>query len=167
MGPFAGWPAVKSQYMDTDTYVLNESGIGVWNPDRPENFELMKEARNLRIPEACLQCQEGAVLTWPVELILDLDPQVRVGMYSSYRDFLISTFFLHMGGRAYKDLIMDVTGQIKAAYPDSFSRFFINGYSHTITMSPEGANYEVDGISVYDWVGMLVNEHPAWDDLLE
>lgn len=166
-GTFAGWPIVKSQYMDTDTYVLNDSGVGVWNPERPETFELMKEAWNLRIPEACIKCQEGTVMTWLVELVAELDPQVRVGIYSSYRDFIIATLFLRMGGMDYEDLILDVTGQIKDAYPDRGARFFINGYSHTIYMSSEGADYQVDGVSVYDWIGLLVNDDPAWDDKLE
>jgi Pectinacetylesterase len=166
-GAFAGWPIVKSQYMDTDTYVLNDSGIGVWNPDRPETFELMKGAWNLPIPDACVKCQEGTVLTWVLELALKLDPHLRVGVYSSYRDILMSAFFLRMWPVGYENLIMNVTGQIKASYPDSVARFFRNGYSHTIEMSDEGGDYEIDGISVYDWVSMLVNDDPDWDDLLE
>ena len=166
-GTFAGWPIVKSVYMDTDTYVLNDSGIGVWNPDRPDTFEAMKNAWNLPIPDACERCQEGTVLTWVVELAMEYDPQVRVGLSSFYRDFVIANLFLRMNAADYEALILDVTGQIEADYPDRGARFFVEGRGHTFFMMDGGPNYEVDGISLYEWIGWLVNEDPRWDDVLE
>ena len=166
-GTFAGWPVVKSLYMDADTYVLNDSGLGVWNPDRRDTFEAMTAAWNLPIPDDCERCQEGTVLTWAIELALEYDPQVRVGMFTFSRDLLISVLFLGMNPADFEALVLDVTGQIKAAYPDTYSRFFVEGTEHTSSMLDGGPSYEVDGLSLYEWIGWLVNEDPRWDDVLE
>lgn len=153
--------------MDNDTYILDDSGLGFWNPDDPATWELIQEAWNLHIPDDCAECQSGTVLTWLFEVYMHYDPQLRIGMFSSYQDVVISQWFLNMGGSAFESLALDVTGQIKSAYPDSFARFFINGRSHTILFLPQGPNYAVNGISLYDWVGALVSDDSKWDDELE
>jgi Pectinacetylesterase len=166
-GTYFAWPIVKSVYMDTDTFILNDSGVGFWNPERPETFELIKEAWNLRIPDDCQRCQEGTVQTWLLEVFMEYDPQLRIGMFTSYRDFVISSLFLGMNGGAFEALTMDVTGQIKQEYPERFSRYFIKGRAHTSSLLIQGPNYSVDGLSLYEWIGRLVNDDPRWDDVLE
>ncbi len=166
-GTFFAWPIVKSLYMDTQTYIHDDAGVGFWNPDAQDTFDVIMDAWNLRIPSACVKCQNSTVKTWLFELYMEYDPSLRVGMFTSYQDYIISELFLGMTGPAFQAVTLDVTGQIKNNYPDQFARFFIKGRVHTSSLLGLGPNYSVDGTSLYDWVGMLVSEDPAWDDLLQ
>ena len=167
-GTFAGWAILKSQFMDTDTYIVNDSGTGFWNPYDPETWENIKSAWNVPIPDDCTRCR-GTLMTYMYEVYMDYDPQVRIGMVSSYRDRIISTMFLNMDKLDFQDTLLQVTNDIKSSQPDRFNRFFIQGDTHTTYefLLPEGADYEIHGTSLYEWIGQLVNEDPAWSDLLE
>jgi hypothetical protein len=59
--------------------------------------------------------------------------------------------------------IWDVWGLEAAEYPDTFQRFFVQGSAHYVT----DASYQVNGVSLYDWVEALVTDDPAWEDVLE
>jgi Pectinacetylesterase len=166
-GTIVSWPIIKSQYMDADTYVFNDSGIGFWNPDTPETFELIKESWNLRLPDDCTKCKDSVVQSWLFGVYMDYDPQVRVGMFSSYRDVIMSSWFMRMEAEAYEETLLDVTGQMKAQYPDSYARYLIQGNTHTAALLKQGLYYEVDGLSVYEWADRMINESPNWDCVLE
>ena len=90
-------------------------------------------------------------------------------MFSSYRDWIISGWFLDMDPDEFQDTLLAVTGEIHQNYPVRFKRFFVEGNSHTTYqfLLPGGPNYEIRGTSLYEWIGQLVNEDPAWSDLLE
>ncbi|MBZ0273981.1 pectinacetylesterase family protein [bacterium] len=168
-GTYIAYPVVKSQYMDTPIYVFSDSGVGFFDPEAPETWETIKEAWNLRIPAACERCQDGPIQTWLYDLYLRQDPSLRIGLFSSYRDFIISGWFLRMEDERFKSLLLDVSGQIKALHPDRFARFFIDTATHTTYqfLLPGGPNYAVGNTSIYDWIEMLVNDDPAWNDVLE
>ncbi len=168
-GTIMGWAVVKSQYLDTDTYIINDSGTGFWNPFAPATFETIKNTWNLPIPEDCVKCQDSTIMTYIYELYLKYDAQVRIGLFSSYRDFVISSLFLGMEADDFQDTLMTVTDEIHRDYPDRFKRFFIRGASHTTYefILDEGPYRAIGGLSFYEWIGQLVNDEPAWADLLE
>ena len=167
-GTYVGWPVVKSQFMNTKTYIMGDSGVGFFNPNVPETWQLIKKSWNLHIPDDCTLCN-GVVQTWLYDVYLRYDPQLRIGMFSSYRDVIISTWFLGMDQGEFQDLLMNVTDQIKDLHQDRYSRFFIKGESHTCyqMILPQGPNYEVNGVSLYQWIGRLVADDPQWVDELE
>ena len=168
MGTYYAWPVVKSQYRETDTYILNDSGVGFWNPSTPDTFQTIIDAWDLRLPDQCVKCG-GTIQTYVYDMFLEFDPQLRIGMFTSYRDGLISRVFLDMNQGAFEQTLMVVTDEIHADYPDRFARFFVLGQTHTSYefIFPGGPHYEVDGISMYAWIDGLVNDDPAWPDLLE
>ena len=167
-GTYLGWAVVKSQYMDVNTYIMNDSGTGFWDPDNPETWEVIKEAWNIQIPEECFKCN-GTIQTYLYELYLENDPQLRIGLFSSYRDWIISTWFLGMDQDRFAEVLMDVTDEIHADHPARFKRFFVKGMTHTTYefLLPGGPHRAIRGTTLYDWIGQLVNEDPAWRDLLE
>ena len=167
-GTFVGWAVAKAMFMNTDTYIFNDSGVGFWNPDELETWDIIREAWNLRIPDDCEKCV-GTVQTWMYEVYLDYDPQVRIGMFSSYRDWIISLGFLGMDQDHFETLLMDVTDQIRKKHPDRFARFFIKGDSHSSYefLLPEGPYYSIRGTTMYEWIDQLVNGYPSWTDMLE
>lgn len=169
MGTYVGWPIVKYFYPDARTAVMSDSGVGFWNPNEPDTWETMKEAWNVRIPDNCTRCDGSTIQTWLYSLMLDIDPELRIGMFSSWGDKIITGWFLFMDPHEFAGVLRDVTDQIKSEHPDRFARFFISGRSHTCYefLLPEGADYAVDGQSLYDWIGAEVNMDPLWDDRIE
>jgi hypothetical protein len=167
-GTFMAWGIAKSQYRDAPTYVMNDSGVGFWNPERPEVWDVIRAAWNVRFPPQCVKCQ-GSMALYLYELYQDLDPQVRIGLFTSYRDFLITGWFLDIDPALFEELLLRLTGDLRAAHPDRFARFFIQGDTHTCYefMLPGGPLYSVRGTSLYEWIGQLVNDDPAWGDVLE
>ncbi|MCZ7587157.1 MAG: hypothetical protein M5R36_29550 [Deltaproteobacteria bacterium] len=178
-GTYYGWLVAKSQYMDSDTYIFNDSGTGFWNPDDPTTFQTIKQAWNLSIPEDCVLCTD-TVLTSVYDTYLRYDPRVRIGMFTSYYDAFISGLFLGMEREAFRSEIMSVTDEIKQLHPDRFNRFFIDTTTHTsyelewcdvfpgkdFFLEP-GPDYQLDGTSLFQWIGYLVDGDPRWRDLLE
>ncbi len=167
-GAYLGWALVKSLFMNVDTYIMNDSGTGFWNPDDPESWELIKELWNVRIPEECVKCR-GTIQTYVYELYLEYDPQLRIGLFSSYRDWLISTWFLGMDQDRFVETLLDVTGEIHSEYPSRFKCFFVQGDTYTTYefLLPGGPHRAILGTTLYDCIGQLVNDVPAWADLLE
>jgi hypothetical protein len=167
-GTYLGWAVVKSQYMDVDTYIMNDSGTGFWNPDDPASWEVIKEAWNINIPDDCTKCG-GTVQTYLYEVYLDYDPQLRIGLFSSRRDWIISRFFLGMDQDRFEETLLAVTDEIHADYPGRFKRFLVQGMTHTTYefLLPGGPHRAIRGTTLYDWIGQLVNDDPAWRDLLE
>jgi hypothetical protein len=154
--------------MDVDTYIMNDSGTGFWNPDDPASWEVIKEAWNINIPDDCTKCG-GTVQTYLYEVYLDYDPQLRIGLFSSRRDWIISRFFLGMDQDRFEETLLAVTDEIHADYPGRFKRFLVQGMTHTTYefLLPGGPHRAIRGTTLYDWIGQLVNDDPAWRDLLE
>ena len=167
-GTYLGWGMIKYAFFDTDTYILSDSGVGFWNPEEVETWEAIKKAWALNIPSECTKCK-GTMQTFLYELYLKYDPQLRVGMFTAYQDAIISGWFLKMDPIVFEDTLMAITDEIKQSEPKRLNRFFIQGRSHTAYefLLREGASYSVDGTSLYDWIGQLVYDDPAWSDKLE
>ena len=62
-----------------------------------------------------------------------------------------------------KSLIIQTTDEIREDHPETFKRFMIDGNSHCIS----DYSRSVEGISIWDWLGYLVNSDPRWDDIQE
>jgi hypothetical protein len=94
--------------------------------------------------------------------LLDRDPELKIGMYSSYQDAVISNV-VGMSGEENERLLRSTTDQIHQNHPDTFKRYFIQGDSHYIS----DFYNQVNGITVWDWLDALVNDHTSWKDILE
>ena len=82
-----------------------------------------------------------------------------------------SRVYLGVRGSEYKELLLEVSGRIKDKYPDRYSRFFIDDNCHTTNLcgnEGKGLDYEVDGVSVMEWLGQLIDDESSeWEDHLE
>lgn len=167
-GTFYGWAVTKYLFLETDTYILNDSGVGFWDPGQPETWQTIKSAWNLNIPEECVRC-DGPILTYVYDLYFKYDDQVRIGMFTSYNDWIINRMFFQMDPADFESTLLTVTDDIHFENPSRFNRFFVTGNSHTSYefLFPQGPEYQINGVSMYDWIDMLVNDDPAWPDLLE
>ena len=95
--------------------------------------------------------------------MLRYDQKLKIGLYSSYEDEVISEEFLKMNPRKYKKHLKSSSGKINSAYPEKFKRFFIKGNSHCV----EDFEHEIKGTSLNEWIGQLITDDPGWKDLLE
>lgn len=152
---------IRYLYPEASIYVLNESGPGLFRPDT--DFWNMVDSSwdlNQLIPTNCSQC-EGQLIYWYDDMLND--PKVKIGLYSSYMDHVISSSFLKMEPEEYKSLLLKTTEDLKSKHPDQFKRFFINGTSHCV----EDRNYEVKGTKYWDWILAFISDNESWVDILE
>lgn len=148
-------------YPNARIYVLNESGPGLFRPDDVTR-ETINTAWNLNqlVPENCERCEEQLIY-WYDQLLED--PRVKIGLYSSYIDEVIGQSFLRMQPKEYKSLLLGTSGDLNAAHPKQFKRFFINGNTHCVA----DRYYKVKGMSYWDWILAFLNDDPTWVDTLE
>jgi len=154
---------IQSHYPEAKIYVANESGPGLFNPEDRETWNKIKEAWKLDqlLPGDC-EPWDGQLI-YLYENLLENNPNLKIGLYSSYEDFVISEEYLHMTPEDFKSLLLSASGDLNEKYPDQFKRFFIEGDSHCV----EDRNYQIDGMSYWDWIQHLINNSDLWNDLLE
>ncbi|MEJ2209764.1 MAG: pectin acetylesterase-family hydrolase [Anaerolineae bacterium] len=162
-GTILAAPIVRLQFPDAQLYVWNESGPGLYNPDRPDVRQTILDTWNLdpHLPKAadCPDCREQLlnVYGW----LLDRDPDLYVGLYSSYQDAVVSDY-LGMQPYAYQGLLLTTTDELHARFPDQFRRFLVDGDSHCV----DDYTQQVNGIAIRDWIAAMVNGDAAgWPDL--
>jgi hypothetical protein len=161
-GTIGAVPVVRLQFPKARLYILNVSGLGLVNPAMIEVREVVKETWNIGqfIPENCTRCNQQ--ITYMYSWLLDRDPNLRVGLFSSYRDAVPSSGW-GMAPEAFESLILRTTESIREDHPNSFKRYFIDSDVHCL----DDYSYEVNGVSFWDWIGYLVNDDPRWVDNLE
>ncbi len=171
---------VRALWPEAELIVIADSGLGI---GRPGNYEFIPglldewNARRL-VPESCSDCVTDHLTGLP-HWQLDRDPKLRFAALSSYDDSVIGGVFLQLGAGEYKAALTSELAKLAEAHPDRYHRFLFEGVLHTTIVADtqnggglEGLNssYDgtvVDGTSVADWLGMLVNGDPEFDDRIE
>jgi hypothetical protein len=94
--------------------------------------------------------------------MLDYDSKLKIGMYTSYQDAVISQV-VGMSGAENEQLLRTASTQIHQNHTDTFKRYFIQGDSHCI------ADFynQVNGVTVWMWLDAFINDRPGWTDILE
>jgi len=162
-GTLLAGPLIRLQYPEEQLYVFNESGPGLFNPSETDTWASLLEAWGLEplLPAGCPRCRSQLIYLYP--WMLERDPNLHIGLYSSYRDAVIGSIYLEMTPPAFETLLMSATNEIHAEYPEEFKRFFVAGSSHCVA----DYFYAVNGVNVYDWIEALVTDDPAWVDIVE
>jgi hypothetical protein len=161
-GTFGATPIVRLAFQEANLYVLNDSGPGLFRAQAPAIWPALIETWGLApmLPADCPNCKTQ--LAYLFDWLLDRDPNLKIGMYSSYQDGVVSSV-VGMSGAENEQLLRATTGQFHQDHPDHFKRYFIRGDSHCI------ADFynQVNGVTVWSWLKALVNDRPGWDDILE
>ena len=162
-GTFTLIRLVRNFYPEAEIYVLNESGPGLFNPDDVKGWSRIKDTWKLdqMIPDDCDVC-DGQMIYW-YDKYLERDPDLKIGLYSSYQDFVLYDEFLDLEPEDFRSLLLETTGYLHEKYPSRFNRFIVLGESHCV----EDRNYHIEGISYWDWVLHFMNDSEQWTDLLE
>jgi hypothetical protein len=161
-GTFGATPIVRLAFPDAQLYVLDDSGPGLFRPEGPALWPVLIKTWNLAsmLPPDCLQCQNQLIYLF--DWMLDHDPKLKIGMYTSYQDAVVSQV-VGMSGTENEHLLRATTTQIHQNHPGTFKRYFIQGDSHCI------ADYynQVNGVTVWMWLDAFIHDRPGWNDILE
>jgi hypothetical protein len=161
-GTFGATPVVRLAFPDAQLYVLNDSGPGLFQPKEPALWPVLIKTWNLSpmLPSNCVQCQKQLIYLY--DWMLDYDPKLKIGMYSSYQDAVVGQV-VGMSGPENELLLRTTSTQIHQNHPGTFKRYFIQGDSHCI------ADFynQVHGVTLWKWLDALVNDRPGWNDILE
>jgi hypothetical protein len=131
------------------------------DPSQPQLSNLLAETWNIDdfIPSDCARCSEQ--LTFMYSWLLERDPGLRVGVYSALQDAVISSGW-GVDPESFQSLLLATTEAIRAEHPQTFQRFLVAGDTHC----PGDYSVRVDGVSLWSWIGYLVDEDPRWVDLV-
>jgi hypothetical protein len=155
---------VRSQYPDAELSVFDDAGIGFSvNMDFVANeWGSAKRSR----PPSCMQCQTDPNLSPYVKYLLEHDPSTVVGDFSAWEDAVIMQFTFTTDPMVFRQKLQDATDIPAKAYPDRYKRFFINGSMHTSLLTAFHTT-QVQGVSVSQWLGRMIDRDPDWKELLE
>jgi hypothetical protein len=164
-GTLLAVPLVRLQFPAAHLYVWSESGPGLYNPSDPDTWELILDTWNLDpyLPDDCPHCRAQLINLYG--WILARDPGLRVGLYSSYEDAVISQDWLGMSPTGFKGLLLNTTERIEDEFLDRFKRYLVVGDSHGV----DDYGYQVQGISILEWIGSMLEGDGGvrWRDLQE
>lgn len=161
-GTLGAYLVARWLFPDADISVLDDSGPGLLNPNNGMKA-LVAEAWKYEtiLPKSCTRCGEQPLYLF--DWALARDARLRVGLFSSYEDQVISGHYLSMPARDFRALLMSTSGDLRTAHPRRFARYFIQGNSHCISR----LDTSVRGVPLLRWIEQLVTADPAWADVLQ
>ena len=161
-GTFGATPIVRLAFPEARLYVMDDSGPGLFRPEAPALWPVLIKTWNLSpmLPPDCQKCQNQLIYLF--DWMLDHDPNLKIGLFTSYQDAVVSQV-VGMSGTENEQLLRTITTQIHHDHPNTFKRYFIQGDSHCI------ADFynQVNGVTVWKWLDAFVNNRTGWDDILE
>lgn len=196
-GTLLAAPLVRHVYPKAELFVMNDSGAGVAKGEDPTFLQSLMDEFNVArfIPADCESCTEEGHLTRLVDWYLERDPKVRIGVFSSWYDAIIAEVFLKVAPTRFRDDLATHTGRTRAAFPDRYKRFIVDGPVHTALLGdPTGIvgsdlgsvelpddfldrlgtvqlgslnDTKIGEVTMADWVGAMVRNESGWVDLVE
>ncbi|MCE1254275.1 MAG: hypothetical protein LWX83_12100, partial [Anaerolineae bacterium] len=94
--------------------------------------------------------------------LLARDDKLKVGMFSSYQDAVVSSV-VGLNGAENEAAMLNISDEVHLAHPDQFKRYFIQGASHCI---PD-YYWKVDNITVWMWLTQLIMDDPNWKEVMD
>jgi len=153
---------VRAVYPNAQFTVMNDAGIGfMTNID----FIVSEWGSDRYRPPSCAECQTHPHLSRFVNYYFLHDPEVVVGDFSAWEDSVIMAFTFTQDPAAFRQLLADETGFVAAAVPDRYKRFIINETQHTALRTFHETM--LNGVSVAQWLGMMIDRDPGWVDMIE
>jgi hypothetical protein len=165
-GTYAGYGVSRVAYPSTPILRFNDSGPGLQNKDATEDVQdrLKNWDFDRLIPASCDECdnQLSYIGLWAMER----DEDLRTALYSYQNDGVIS-FFLDLPGDAFRDLLLDTTGDIQQRADGRYQRYLPVGGGHTVLLSEEFYAQEIGGVNIRDWTEAFLDDSPDWTDIVE
>ncbi|PRQ01122.1 pectin acetylesterase-family hydrolase [Enhygromyxa salina] len=170
---------VRTLWPDAELIIVADCGVGI---GKPGDFEfvpgLLEEWNALRLfPDSCDDCVTDHITNLP-SWQLDRDPNMRFAAIASYDDAVIGGVFLGLGAGEYEQAMTAELAKLSSQHPDRYHRFLFDSSLHTTISSDSStpgipgltATYDatfVDGTSVADWLGLLIEDPAGFGDRIE
>ncbi|MCX5868695.1 MAG: pectin acetylesterase-family hydrolase [Proteobacteria bacterium] len=184
-GTIMATPLVRIYYPDVPLCVFSDSGPGIIKTHDPQFLtDLLNDFNVMRfIPKSCKDCIANGHLTGLIGYGLEHDPNMKLGLFSSYGDKVYAQFFLGIGAQEFGEELAQETSYLNGKYPDRFKMFLTEGEKHTsligdATMPLESAGdpsdsanqiqlggmytTELNGVTIADWIRMMLADDPGW-----
>lgn len=163
LGTIFALPLVRYLYPGVPIDVLDDSGVGVLKPGKPEFLRQIIAEWNIGafIPDSCAECiPADGHLTGYLNWQLEQDPDVRRGMLSYTRDFNLADLFLEIGGAAFESALLQEMRKQEEAHPDRMRSWLVAGNGHTfVELEPDRT---AGGVALMDWVGLMLSGSGDW-----
>jgi len=122
-------------------------------------------------PASCTDCSDTGQATEIIKWRLANDVTIREAIYETDADGT-NRFFLQppfgMSQADFRALIESEHGEINAAYPLRYKRFFVTAdTSHTALQAPLFYTQDANGFPLKDWTKFFVNLPIFWPDIVE
>jgi len=157
---------VRVSYPKAKLFVFNDAGIAIANPASPDGFRsvLGEWGAAQFIPATCDACRTSPHLTPWMSWNLQHDPSLKLAMFSSYEDSVISGTFLMLDPAVFKQALLEQTAAVVETAPTRAKRFLVNGTQHTVGNIHTTA---VGGLQVATWLKQMLDEDAAWDNVVQ
>ncbi len=154
-----------------DLSVLNDAGPVTVNLDEVDAIAARAEDWQFGqfYPKSCEECSAFGKATAVIDWRLERDRSIREAWYETDGD-ATNRFFLNVPTQeAYRDLILEQSGELQANHPNRYKRFIKSGDdSHTAVQSPLFYSQTIDGVTLDEWSSGLVDPSlGTWEDLVE
>lgn len=164
-GNVPGYAVARVAFPETPIIVFNDSGPGIENHASPAARLRSENWRSAdRYPASCERCAEQSL--YLLDWALARDPGLRVALFGYQRDEVIMDFF-ELDADAYRDLVLSLTGEIRARHPERVQRMLVAGVGHTALPYQLFYTEEAAGVAVKDWTRAFLAGDAAWRDVVE
>ena len=162
-GTIFALPLVRQLYPGVPIDVVNDSGVGVLKPGKPEFLDKIIAEWNIGafIPASCPEClpADGHLtdyLIWQ----MDQDPDVKRGLLSYSRDANLSDLFLAIGGDVFEQALAQELQQQEDAHPQRTHSWVVSGSGHTfVELEPDRS---AGGVALMEWVAAMLADSDEW-----
>jgi hypothetical protein len=163
LGTIFALPLVRYLYPGVPIDVLDDSGVGVLKPGKPEFLRQIIAEWNIGafIPDSCANCiAVDGHLTDYLSWQLDQDPDVRRGMLSYTRDVNLADLFLQIGGPAFEASLLQEMQEQEQAHPERMHSWLVEGNGHTfVELEPDRT---AGSVALMDWIGAMLSGSGDW-----
>jgi hypothetical protein len=197
-GTILAAPLVRIRYPDPPMLVFDDSGVGLGKPDDPQFIDTILQQFNAQslIPKSCSDCTANGHVTRLVDWELARDKQMKIAVFSSYQDSVISKIYLQIDPTLFQSTLLSETDALHQKYDTRYRRFFVDGGVHTsllgnvdgligtdptfVLLPPDFLNTglseveigsidgtSVRGVTVAQWFQAMIDGSTSWDDRLE
>lgn len=189
-------PLVRYLWPDTPIYVIADSAAGIAKDGNPEFINMLVEtfgAKDL-IPKDCPDCIADGNITGLIDYYLPKDANIKMGLYTSWYDSIISEIFLQIPPDEFQETLERVTGALHEKFPSQYRRFITNDRVHTALLGDVSGivgdniakGLEIDGafslssvflgyldrtsvndVNLGKWIDYMINDDAQWEERIE
>ncbi len=155
----AALPLVRKLYPEVRIEVINDSGVGVLDPEGMQSLISYWNAGAF-FPTSCSDCiGADGNLTDYHKYQLTQDANMRMAYISSKQDATFAAL-LQGGGAAFEAQLIEAASELNTAFPERFQSLIANGDEHTFILS--NFDYPVGGTTVQDWIRTMITDNGQW-----